>query len=158
MLAMTKYIAIDGAGGAGKTHLSILLAEKLNCKVFHLDDFGNDYQPFIGIPAMIEAVRSLDDEVVIIEGIGVFDERFNFLKPFRIYVDTPEDLRSERAINRDTPTADRSAEDWAIIYKIWEAEASDYIRESRNLADMIVTDSDARVADMIVERTKKFLG
>jgi uridine kinase len=101
-------------------------------------------------------VQSLDDDLVIIEGIGVFDERFDFLNLFRVYVDTPDALRSERANSRDIPTADRSAEEWAKIYKIWESEASLYIEQSRNRADIIVRDSGPDVANFIIEQTKKF--
>ena len=44
---MTKYIAIDGRSGSGKSYLANLLAEQLDVKVFHLDDYGNDFEPFI---------------------------------------------------------------------------------------------------------------
>lgn len=49
---MTRYIAIDGKGGSGKTYLARLLAEKLQARLFHLDDYGDDYKPFIGIPTL----------------------------------------------------------------------------------------------------------
>lgn len=154
---MTKYIAIDGAGGAGKTHLSKLLAKRLNAPVFHLDDFGGDYHPFIGIPAMVDAVKSLDRDVVILEGIGVFDERFDFLLSFRIFVDTPEKIRNSRAAGRDVPSETRSASDWEEIYQIWENESTEYIKNALNRAELVVRDSDEEVVDMIVEQTRSFL-
>lgn len=153
---MTKYIAIDGDGGAGKTYLSNILAEKLHSPVLHLDEFGDDCHPFIGIPAMIEAAKLLNDEVVILEGIGVFDDRFDFLEPFRVFVDTPDDLRAARAMGRDKPTVNRSAEEWKKIYRIWEDQASQYINDAPNKAALIVQNSDEGVADFIIERANDF--
>jgi len=40
----TALIAIDGGSGSGKTTLAALLAAKLDCNVFHMDDFY--LQPF----------------------------------------------------------------------------------------------------------------
>lgn len=154
---MTKFIAIDGDGGSGKTYLSKILAKKLDVPLYHLDDYGNDYQPFVGIPAMIEEIKNIEDKVAIIEGIGVFDGRFDFLNPFRIYVNTPNEVRSRRAMERDKPNSERTAEEWRKIYKIWEVEASDYIANASKRADIIVDDSGEWVANHILEKTKNFL-
>ena len=109
---MSRYIAIDGRGGSGKTYLSNLLAKELDAAVFHLDECGNDYEPFIGIPKLIDAVAKAKNELVIFEGVGVFDERFDLFNPFRILVDIPDTIRKKRAEGRDVPSSDRSEEEW----------------------------------------------
>lgn len=123
---MTKFIAIDGRGGSGKTHISNLLAKSLRATVFHLDEFGDDFQPFVGIPALINKLNKVDDEIVIYEGVGVFDSRFDPFKPFRIFVSTPDNVRSDRAASRDIPRSDRTAEDWRKIYEIWKTAETAY--------------------------------
>ncbi len=136
---MTKYIAIDGKGGSGKTYLAGLLAEKLHANVYHLDDYGNDYQPFVGLPKLREVVAEATGEVIIYEGVGVFDERFDTLQPFRILVQVPDDIRNEWATGRDVPRQDRSAEDWKNIWAIWNAVERAYFTEIvAKKADMIV--------------------
>lgn len=109
---MTKYIALDGRSGSGKTYISNLLAEELGAPVFHLDEFGNDFRPFVGIPALINKLKQADDEIVIHEGVGVFDSRFDSFKPCRIFIDTTEKLRADRAAARDVPRSDHTKEDW----------------------------------------------
>lgn len=123
---MTRYIAIDGKGGSGKTYLATLLQQRLNAQLFHLDTYGNDYEPFIGIPALVRALEKADGETVIFEGVGVFDERFNQFKPFRMLVDVPDDVRKARAEGRDVPTDERPAEAWSAIYDIWLRAESEY--------------------------------
>lgn len=128
---MERLIAIDGRGGSGKTYLSEQLAERLGAKVYHLDDYGDDYQPFIGIPKLIEALEQTDAPIVIFEGIGVFDERFDQFQPYRIFVGTPEVVRSQRATDRDIPRPGRSAEDWRNIWAIWSKVESEYFTQAR---------------------------
>jgi uridine kinase len=126
-----KYIAIDGRGGSGKTYLAEQLAERLPARVLHLDDFGNDYEPFIGIPKLIEAIEKSAEDTIIFEGVGVFDERFDRFKAFRIFVNTDLEVRKSRAAGRDVPRTDRTAEDWREIYEIWRKAEADYFSEAR---------------------------
>jgi uridine kinase len=127
---MTKYIAIDGRGGSGKTFLSELLANKLNAIVYHLDDYGNDYYPFIGMSKLVDALGKANDDVVIFEGIGVFDECFDVFEPMRILVQVPEDIRIFRAASRDIPRDDRSADEWKKIGKIWDEAEEIYFNNT----------------------------
>lgn len=149
---MAKFIAIDGDGGSGKTFLSSILANKLSAPVYHLDDYGDDYHPFIGIPKLINDVKYLHEDLIIVEGIGVFDERFDFLNPVRIFVNTPTSLRTDRALSRDKPTSERSAKEWQKIYKIWEEQTSEYISHAKLRADIIVEDSGSKEADFIISK------
>ena len=84
---MTRYIAIDGSGGSGKTYLSNKLADAMNAQVFHLDKYGSDFVPFVGLPVLRRLIGESTDEIVIYEGVGVFDKRFDDLNPFKIFVD-----------------------------------------------------------------------
>lgn len=136
---MTRYIAIDGKGGSGKTYLSEMLASELGATVYHLDDYGNDYEPFVGISKLLEALTQATRDIVLYEGVGVFDERFDVLCPFRIFVQVPEEIRSGRAASRDIPREDRSEEDWSEIWSIWsEAERKYFTDKVAKKADMTV--------------------
>lgn len=133
-----KFIAIDGRGGSGKTYLANALAKRLNAQVFHLDEFGNDFEPFVGIPRLIESMSQANADIVIFEGVGVFDEQFDQFKPFRIFIDTSPAVRRERASSRDVPTIDRTADEWKMIYKIWhEAESKYFTQTLIDRADLI---------------------
>lgn len=136
---MTKYIAIEGKGGSGKTHLSNLLGSELGVKTFHLDDYGNDWKPFVGIPKLIELLDQTSEDVVIFEGVGVFKQEFDRFNAFKIFVNTPEKVRAKRATSRDVPRDDRSAEDWEKIWKIWtESDKHYYSPELQRKANLTV--------------------
>lgn len=126
-------------GGSGKTYLSELLAARLGAPVYHLDDHGDDYRPFIGLPKLRELVGAASEEVVIYEGVGVFDDAFDDLEQYRILVQVPDNVRRERATGRDLPRADRSAQDWQDIYDIWiVAEQEYFVPATIDKADLIV--------------------
>ena len=151
---MTKYIAIDGKGGSGKTYMSELLASRLQARLFHLDDYGDDYKPFIGIPTLRKLVAKATDDIVIYEGVGVFDDQFDDLRPFRIFVQVPEEVRQQRAEGRDVPRDDRTAEDWKEIWRIWDKAEPEYFTDLIiQKADMVVDTANGEVdVDTIVER------
>ena len=149
---MKHFIAIDGHSGAGKTHIASLLAERIGGTVFKLDDFGNDFDPFVGIPLLIEELRKIDSGIVIYEGVGVFDKRFDEFKAFRIFINTSEPIRDNRVRNRDLTREDRSAEDWQRVFAIWEKPEKDYfdsgIKES---ADLIINnDNGVLILSLII--------
>lgn len=142
---MTQFIAIDGRGGSGKSHLSHLLEKELGVNAYHLDDYGDDYKPFIGIPKLIEELENSEDPIVLFEGIGVFKEQFDKFNAFKIFVDTPEAIRESRATGRDVPRADRTAEDWKNIWAIWTIAEKDYFTDAlKGKANLIVGSSDGK--------------
>ena len=151
---MTRYIAVDGKGGSGKTYLSRLLAKRLQARLFHLDDYGDDYKPFIGIPKLRQLVAEATDDIVIYEGVGVFDDRLDDLRPFRIFVQVPEVIRKQRAEGRDVPRGDRTADDWKEIWRIWDEAEPGYFTEAiMQKTDMIVGAEDGDFdVDAIVAR------
>lgn len=140
---MKTYIAIDGSGGSGKTYLSEKLASALNAQLFHLDKYGSDFVPFVGLPVLRRLVGESTSETVIYEGVGVFDHRFEDLNAFNIFVDTPQDIRAHRAASRDVPREDRTPEDWVLINEIWaKAEQEHPIADAKQKADLIVGSDD----------------
>lgn len=136
---MTTYIAIDGSGGSGKTYLSEKLAHALNAQLFHLDKYGSDFVPFVGLPVLRRLVGEVTSGTIVYEGVGVFDDRFNDLKPFKIFVDTPEDIRASRVARRDIPREDRTAGDWELITEVWTKAEQDYsMADAKRKADLVV--------------------
>lgn len=152
LLKMTRYIAIDGPGGSGKTYISEILAAHMNATVFHLDDYGDDFKPFIGIPALVKDLQKSTEEIVIYEGVGVFDPRLDDFNATRIFVSTPERMRADRAAKRDVPRKGRTEEDWRKIYAIWEeAEKSYFTSELIDSADLLVNNDDDVNVELIIQ-------
>lgn len=150
---MTLYIAIDGPGGSGKTYFSGLLGKKLGAPTLHLDEYGNDFEPFIGIPALVEAIRKQDADIVIFEGVGVFSPEFDEFTPYRILISTPEEVRAERVSGRDVPRSDRTAEDWEKIFSIWMVAEQDYFtQEIISKADIVLTDNDSAAVNLVLSK------
>jgi uridine kinase len=150
---MTEYIAIDGKGGSGKTYLSERLATRLSAHVFHLDEFGDDHHPFIGIPKLVEMLEAAQGDVIIFEGVGVLDTRFVPFNAFKILVEVPEGIKRSRAASRDMPRSDRSLEEWRKIYDIWsDAEKAYFTPAIFRNADMVVGENGEFDIDAIVTR------
>lgn len=136
---MTRYIAIDGRGGSGKTYLSEVLGKKLNAPVIHLDKYGSDFAPFVGIPVFAEVIKETKGTVVIFEGVGAFDSRLEHFNALHILAEPPKKVRRERLKRRDIPRADRTIADWKKIDKIWsKAEKKYFSKAHRRKADIIV--------------------
>ena len=154
---MTQFIAIDGRGGSGKTHISDILAERLDVAVFHLDEYGNDFEPFIGIPVLIEDLRKVTADTVIYEGVGVFDARFDEFHSFRIFIETSSQVRESRVAGRDTPRADRSVADWQKIFAIWdEAEKAYFTPELIESARLIINgDTDVDIEEIVQQVNRR---
>lgn len=155
---MTTYIAIDGSGGSGKTYLSEKLARTLNAQLFHLDKYGSDFVPFVGLPVLRRLVGEATADIVVYEGVGVFDDRFNDLKPFKIFVDTPEAIRASRVAGRDVPREDRTAEDWELITEVWTKAEQDYsMPDAKRKADLVVgSETGDFDLELIIKETRLF--
>lgn len=151
---MTKYIAIDGRGGSGKTYLSEALGKRLNAPVIHLDKYGSDFAPFVGIPVFIEVIEETQGNCVIFEGIGAFDERLDKFNALRVLADPPEQIRNRRIAARDIPRDDRDASDWRKIARIWTAAENEYFTDSLVAKAGILVDTLNTAADVdtIIDR------
>lgn len=150
---MTKYIAIDGMSGSGKTYLSNLLSKRLNAKVFHLDEYGDDFHPFVGLPKLLDKVKQAKAEIVIYEGVGVFGDKFNSLEPFRILVKANDDIKNKRIYDRDVLSPKHTKDEWVLIGEIWEDVEKEYFDNSLdNKADLIIKNNDKLNIDLVISK------
>jgi uridine kinase len=162
----TKVVAIDGAGGAGKstfaTHLSAHLG---NAEIVRTDDFASWENPVDWWPRLIEVVleplaanaKLLRFEasawevgrapkwieirptpVLILEGVTASREAFRPYLTYAIWIDAAADVRLSRGLERDGPGSREQWERWMA------AEETYRIREHPDeLADLVVRgDSD----------------
>jgi uridine kinase len=160
----TKFVAIDGCGGAGKSVLAAKLAEELGgAPVLQTDDFASWDNPLDWWPRLIdEALEPLSRgrparfkrtdwastgrqewrelppaEVVILEGVSASREAFQPFLTYSIWVEAPRDLRLRRGLERDGEEARRQWEEWM-------AAEDEYVRRERphERADMVVHGDD----------------
>ena len=134
---MTFVIAIDGTGGTGKSTLSQALADRLQVPVLHLDEFGDDFKPFVGLPKLFETLQSMTDPVVIAEGFGIICPQLGDYPNYKILLEAPEALRAARCIARDSAKFDRAI--MQQIDTIWGgAERKHFTPELTRSADLVI--------------------
>lgn len=124
----TRIIAIDGGGGSGKSTLAKRLSVQLdNAYIVHTDDFASLENPLNWLPRLIEQVLELLSRnrlaryqrydwgtkrlaewltfepggVVILEGVSSLRREFRPYLTFGIWVETPQELRLKRGLDRD---------------------------------------------------------
>ena len=155
----TRVVAVDGAGGAGKTTLAERLARELDAQVVHTDDFASWQEPLEWWPrlrdelleplARNEAARFkrtdwtgtgreewvdvAPAEFVVLEGVSASRAAFRPFLACSIWVETPRELRLERGLARDGADA-------LPLWERWMAEEDAYIERERQQehADLIV--------------------
>ena len=157
----TKIIAIDGAGGAGKTTLAAKLSAALgDAPIIHQDDFASWDNPLNWWPRLIKQVlkplsknqtahyarydwggaRRLAEwrevqpcEYLILEGVSASREVFRPYLAFSVWVETPRVERLRRGLARD-------GEDARELWNKWMAEEDKYIsrEQPQERADAIV--------------------
>ncbi|MEO5575838.1 MAG: uridine kinase [Gaiellaceae bacterium] len=148
----TRIIAIDGAGGSGKSSLADRLADEWGgVPIVHTDDFASWDNPLDWWPRLIEDVlepllrgaksiryrRSVWDsaqpelwgefpasEFLILEGVSASREAFRPFLTYSIWIETPRELRLRRGLERDGLEARTQWEEWM-------AEEDDYVRRER---------------------------
>jgi uridine kinase len=136
----TVWIGIDGFGGAGKTRFAGALAHELgDVPVVHIDDFAGpavaewDWARFAtqvrdpllaGQPARYQSWNWDHDQPgewheippavpVIVEGVSCTRREVGIEWDVQIWVETPRDVRLERALRRDGPAMlARWLDDW----------------------------------------------
>jgi uridine kinase len=161
---VTKIIAIDGPGGAGKSVFAARLAEELgDAALLHTDDFASWDNPLDWWPRLIsEALEPLSRneparfkrtdwenegrehwrevepaEFVILEGVSASREAFQPFLTYSIWIETPRDLRLWRGLERDGQEARSQWEQWM-------AQEDEYVRreQPQARADVVVHGDD----------------
>jgi len=157
----TRVIAIDGAGGAGKSSLADRLADELGgVPIVHTDDFASWDDPLNWWPRLVEEVleplargtktiryRRSDwdqkqqetwgevspSEFVILEGVSASREAFRPFLTYSVWIETPRALRLRRGLERDGHEARAQWEEWM-------AEEDDYVsrEKPREHVDLIL--------------------
>jgi uridine kinase len=154
---ITRIVAIDGPGGAGKTSLAVYLARELDAQVVHTDDFASWENPVDWWPELIEkvlvplargqpacytpsswggperepvVVEPVD--FVLLEGVTASREAFRPYLAYSIWVEAPRDVRLRRGLDRDGEAAREDWERWmagedAYIAREQPAEHADVV-------------------------------
>ncbi len=125
--SVTRVVAVDGLGGAGKSTLAGILASSLGAAVVHTDDFATATEPLDWWPRMIEEVRSplsadlparfqrhdwdagrrvdwvevQPGGIVIVEGVTSSRREFGGFLSLAIWVETSAEERMRRGLERD---------------------------------------------------------
>jgi uridine kinase len=133
----TRIVAVDGAGGAGKTSLSEWLAPELGAQIVHTDEFATwqnptDWWPDLiakvlgplaaGRPARYVPTRWGGPErqevtiepggFLILEGVTASRAAFRPYLAYVIWIETPRELRLRRGIERDGQSMRPQWEEW----------------------------------------------
>ena len=133
----TRIVAIDGAGGAGKSTLAAWLATELDAPVIHTDDFASWDNPIEWWPELIEralkplaagrsaryqpSVWARDHQspvviepggTVVLEGVTASRIAFRPYLAYSIWVETDRGVRLQRGIDRDGEAARTQWERW----------------------------------------------
>jgi uridine kinase len=134
---MTRIVAIDGPGGAGKSTLARLLARELDAPIIETDDFASWENPVDWWPELLErALKPLaagkpasyrpaswggeereqlliePAPFVILEGVTASRQAFRPFLAYSIWIETPRDLRLKRGLERDGEQARAQWEQW----------------------------------------------
>jgi uridine kinase len=136
---ITKIIAIDGPGGAGKSSFAKQLSQQLGkAPILHTDDFASWENPFNWWPRLLGQVleplshneraryqrydwdtKRLAEwheiwpaEYLILEGVSSSREAFRPYIALSIWIETPRQERLRRGLERDGETALPQWEEW----------------------------------------------
>src|SRR5207248_3279992 len=145
----TRIIAVDGAGGAGKSTLAEWLASRLRASIIHTDDFASwdnpvDWWPELielalkplaaGQPARYQPTKWGDEKngpivicpggTVVLEGVTASRLVFRPYLAYSIWVEADRDVRLQRGIARD-------GEEARAQWKRWMEAEDRYIATER---------------------------
>jgi uridine kinase len=163
-LGVVRLVTIDGPSGAGKTSLSRRLCRSLRrVPVVHLDHLYEGWTGLDGVGDRLDAWvltplrhglpgqhlvydwhRGAYAEwrevplapVLIVEGVGAGQRRFDDQAVLRIWIEAPEDLRRERTLEREGPAMQTALTEW------WPRELTHFEADgTRARADLVVDGS-----------------
>ena len=157
----TRLVAVDGAGGAGKTSFARHLAAALGgCAVVHTDDFASWDNPVDWWPQLIErvlepisrgeparftptqwapdarpaAVEVAPAELLVLEGVAASRRELRPYLTYVVWIETDAEVRLRRGLDRDGEAARPQ-------WEAWMAEEDAYReRERPDLAADLVVD------------------
>lgn len=155
-----RIVAIDGAGGAGKSTLAKHVATRLSAQIVCTDDFASWQHPLEWSSRLIEQVldplshnqpgryqrsdwdtRSLAEwhdvpvaAFLVLEGVSCSRAAFAPYLAFRVWVNTPREERLRRGLERD-------GQDAIGLWREWMACEDEYIDAERpqERADLVVS-------------------
>jgi len=159
----TKIIGIDGCGGAGKSTLAKRLAVSLDAQLIQTDDFATwdnaldwgdrllaqvllplqqnqagRYQRYDwGQKSLAEWHDVPVQQTIVLEGVSSTRKAFRPMHAFAIFVDTPQDIRLARGLDRDRADA-------LTLWQTWQAEEDAYLAR----------ETPAQYADLILDGTQ----
>ena len=157
---VTRIVAIDGCGGAGKSSFAHHLSRALDgAAIVHTDDFASWDNPIDWWPHLVERLlvpisrsevalfapsrweSGPDPEVVVVEateflileGVTASREAFMPYVTYSIWIDTPPKLRLQRGLERDGRVALKQ-------WQTWMAEEDRYRSRERpdHRADLVI--------------------
>jgi uridine kinase len=134
----TRIVAVDGAGGAGKSSFADWLAPELgDARVIHTDEFASWDDPVDWWPRLLEIVleplaagrpacyrptawggkerqqiQIAPAGTVIVEGVTASRGAFQPYLAYSIWIETPREVRLERGLARDGAGALAQWEQW----------------------------------------------
>lgn len=166
----TRFVAIDGHGGSGKSTFSDRLAKFLDAAVVRTDDFASWDNPLNWYHGVIEKVfepisrgenllnyprakwwenhepQPMIDQpvtpIMIIEGVSALRREFRPFLSLGIFVDTPLSLCLKRGIARDRVSGKTEAE-LETLWREWHEQELAYFKRDnpREYAQVILDGS-----------------
>lgn len=156
----TRVVAIDGRSGAGKTRLAEVLSGELGAPVVSLEDLYGGWDGLErGIGVLVsevleplaarrtarvprydwlarewsEPVVLKPPEVLVVEGVGAGARRAAAFESLLVWLDAPEAVRKQRALDRDGET-------FAPYWDMWAAQEEAMLARERTpeRADLVL--------------------
>lgn len=170
----TRFIAIDGHGGSGKSMLAEILAKQLNAEIIHTDDFAGWDNPENWWPLVIErvfepiknstttlnyprskwwethnpepVVNQPVTDIMILEGVSALRKEFRPYISLSIFVDTPLDTCLRRGFERDKGQDGKSDDEIKRMWQDWYEKEEVYMAR----------DNPKEFADLVLNGTRPF--
>ncbi len=170
----TRFIAVDGRGGYGKSTLAKYLSEKLSAEIVQTDDFASWENPFGWWPLLIEQVfqpissgactlqypraswsndhhpmpvtAQAVTEIMILEGVSSSRKEFRQYVCLSIFIDAPKDICLRRGVERDLLKGKRTEAELIRLWERWSADEDGYLQR----------DDPKQHADVVIDGTRPF--